>query len=128
MFYNFVTPALDLSATRTVLSADIMSITLSWNEPTGDFDPITSYIIIGCTSSDNGTFLQCPSLGNITTLPSSVTRTTLNVSTMNDYNFDIIAVNMNGQSIPSSIVTIFMRKSIKYILLTIAICTTYVCK
>ena len=109
------TPALDLSATRTVLSADTMSITLSWNEPVGDFDPITSYVIIGCTSSDNGTFSQCPSFReNFSTFPSSVTQTTFNVSTMSDYNFDIIAVNLNGQSMPSSIVAVFMRKCFKY--------------
>ena len=112
---NFVATAINLSATRTVLSADVMSIMLSWNQPIGDFDPIiTSYVIMGCTGSTSGNFLQCPTFSNITTLPSNVTQTTFNVSTTTDHIFNIIAVNMNGQSVLSSNVTVPRRKCIKF--------------
>ena len=107
-------PVINLSATRTVLSADTMSIMLSWNQPIGDFDPITSYIIMGCAGAVSGLFPQCPILNNITTLPSNVTQTIFNVSTMTDYIFNIVAVNMNGQSMPSPNVTVVRRKCIKF--------------
>lgn len=113
----FVAPVINLSATRTVLSADVMSIMLSWNQLIGDFDPITSYSVTGCAGTVSGIFPQCPMFSGITILPGNVTQTSFNVSTMTEYRFGITAVNVNGQSVLSSNnVTVLRRKYIKLIL------------
>jgi len=106
-------PVMNVLATRTVLSADIMSIMISWDEPTGSFDPVTSYIIMGCANTSNGTFPQCPSITPVLMLPSNITQASINVSTMTSYFFNIIAENINGQSLPSSNITVPERKCIE---------------
>ena len=115
----FVASAINLSATRTVLSADIMSIMLSWNQLIGDFEPIASYSVMGCTDAVNGIFPQCPTFSSISTLSASVTQTSFDVSTMAEYIFSITALNMNGQNVLSSNnVTVLRRKCIKFYILS----------
>ena len=100
---------------------DDVSLTLSWDEPFANFDPIVSYTVtISCT--DNAT---CPAMFTVNTT-SVLVHFITNLSVMTT--LSVTATNTVGESEPGMIIIIGMyaHKLHNYVCLSI-ICYIYVC-
>ena len=101
----------NFSATRTVLSPSVQSITLTWDMPFDNFDPIVSYKLENCKREATVLPPQCSAIGSVM-LSSNVTQHTTNVSTNALYQFEITALNSIGESVGSFVTVLeYMVKS-----------------
>ena len=71
------------------LEGDMVNITLSWEEPFNNFDPIVSYTVL-CSGDD-----QCPE--DFTTLDNTTRSYTItNLTSVTNYTFSVVATNSIG--------------------------------
>jgi len=103
-----------------VLTSSVQSITLTWDMPFDNFDPIIMYEIENCMRIPTEIPPQCTSVDNITLSPNTTEYAT-NLSTNALYQFEITAHNSIGVS-NGSLVTVLQRESTMQVAYIVANC------
>ena len=84
-----IVPSLTVDDMTISINGNIVTLTLSWEEPFNNFDPIVNYTV-SCSGD-----ATCPT---IFTTPDSTTRShsITNLTTMTTYTFSVVATNSIG--------------------------------
>ena len=113
-------PSLNLHNEITDIEEDNVTLTLTWEKPFNNFDPIVSYIV---SYSSNVT---CPQTFT-TTVNTTTSYTITNLTTTTNYKFLVVATNSIGSGEAGVMIYMTQPGNYKFLFLLYVTTHAYVC-